>query len=178
MGLRALGYLIELTSPKAGIPGAVPDQRTSKNTTRTVSVEDSGDNAHPKPGVLDRAQQNNQSMTATLEELLSIEVEATEARQLAGRLRFACLPTPASLEGFDYDAAPTSTANSSPNSAPAATWKQRQTSCSSRATSLPDSPSATSRRLCADDGDGGQIGREVDTFIPGALWSPLAGYHI
>ena len=31
---------------------------------------------------------------------------ATEARRLAGRLRFACLPTPATLEGFDYDAAP------------------------------------------------------------------------
>ncbi|GAC51294.1 IS21-like element helper ATPase IstB, partial [Gordonia aichiensis] len=31
---------------------------------------------------------------------------ATEARRLAGRLRFACLPTPATLDGFDYDAAP------------------------------------------------------------------------
>ncbi len=29
----------------------------------------------------------------------------TEARRLAGRLRFACLPTPATLEDFDYDAA-------------------------------------------------------------------------
>ncbi|CDZ87172.1 hypothetical protein RHRU231_220001 [Rhodococcus ruber] len=28
-------------------------------------------------------------MTATLEQLLSIEVDATEARRLAGRLRFA-----------------------------------------------------------------------------------------
>ena len=45
-------------------------------------------------------------MTATLEQLLSIEVDATEARRLAGRLRFACLPTPASLDDFDYDAAP------------------------------------------------------------------------
>lgn len=44
-------------------------------------------------------------MTAALDRLLSIEVEATEARRLAGRLRFACLPTPASLEDFDYDAA-------------------------------------------------------------------------
>ena len=44
-------------------------------------------------------------MTATLDRLLSIEVEATEARRLAGRLRFACLPTPASLQDFDYDAA-------------------------------------------------------------------------
>ena len=44
-------------------------------------------------------------MTATLERLLAIEVDATEARRLAGRLRFACLPTPATLEDFDYDAA-------------------------------------------------------------------------
>lgn len=45
-------------------------------------------------------------MTQTLEHLLAIEVDATEARRLAGRLRFACLPTPATLDGFDYDAAP------------------------------------------------------------------------
>ena len=45
------------------------------------------------------------SVTATLERLLAIEVDATQARRLAGRLRFACLPTPATLEDFDYDAA-------------------------------------------------------------------------
>jgi DNA replication protein DnaC len=38
--------------------------------------------------------------------LLALEVEATEARRLAGRLRFASLPTPATLEEFDYDAQP------------------------------------------------------------------------
>ena len=64
------------------------------------------DAAEALPAVLDRAQKTNLSMTATLEELLAIEVDATEARRLAGRLRFACLPTPASLEDFDYDAAP------------------------------------------------------------------------
>ena len=31
---------------------------------------------------------------------------ASQARRLAGRLRFASLPTPATLEDFDYDAAP------------------------------------------------------------------------
>ncbi|WP_197282810.1 recombinase family protein, partial [Gordonia sp. HS-NH1] len=36
----------------------------------------------------------------------AFEVSATEAHRLAGRLRFACLPTPATLDGFDYDAAP------------------------------------------------------------------------
>jgi len=63
------------------------------------------DAAEALPAVLDRAQQTNLSKTATLEELPSIEVDATEARRLAGRLRFACLPTPASLEDFDFDAA-------------------------------------------------------------------------
>ena len=45
-------------------------------------------------------------MTAALERLLAIEVTANQARRLAGRLRFASLPTPATLEDFDYDAAP------------------------------------------------------------------------
>jgi len=55
--------------------------------------------------VLDTAIAEKLSMTAALERLLQIEVDATEARRLTGRLRFACLPTPASLEDFDYDAA-------------------------------------------------------------------------
>lgn len=58
------------------------------------------------PSLVDRAQKDGMSMTATLEELLSIEVDGTEARRLAGRLRFACLPTPASLEDFDFDSEP------------------------------------------------------------------------
>jgi hypothetical protein len=37
--------------------------------------------------------------------LLAIEVDTTEARRLAGRLRFDSLPTPATLAGFDVDAA-------------------------------------------------------------------------
>jgi len=57
------------------------------------------------PAVLDQATAEHLSVTATLERLLAIEVNATEARRLAGRLRFACLPTPATLEDFDYDAA-------------------------------------------------------------------------
>ena len=63
------------------------------------------DAAQALPGVLDAAAAEQLSMTATLERLLAIEVDATEARRLAGRLRFACLPTPASLADFDYDAA-------------------------------------------------------------------------
>ncbi len=63
------------------------------------------DAAEALPAVLDQSAAQDLSMTAALDRLLSIEVEATEARRLAGRLRFACLPTPASLEDFDYDAA-------------------------------------------------------------------------
>ncbi len=63
------------------------------------------DAAEALPSVLDQAAAEELSMTAALDRLLSIEVEATEARRLTGRLRFACLPTPASLKDFDYDAA-------------------------------------------------------------------------
>jgi DNA replication protein DnaC len=58
------------------------------------------------PSVLAEAEAEGWSMTATLEHLLAHEVEATEARKLAGRLRFASLPTPATLDDFDFDAAP------------------------------------------------------------------------
>ena len=58
------------------------------------------------PNVLDRAAAEKLSLTAALERLLALEVDATEARRLAGRLRFASLPTPATLEEFDYDAQP------------------------------------------------------------------------
>lgn len=62
--------------------------------------------AEALPAVLDQAQAEGLTVTATLERLLAIEVNATEARRLAGRLRFASLPTPATLDDFDYDAQP------------------------------------------------------------------------
>jgi DNA replication protein DnaC len=58
------------------------------------------------PAVLDDAAAQGLSVTAALERLLAAEVDATEARRLAGRLRFASLPSPATIEGFDFDAAP------------------------------------------------------------------------
>ena len=61
--------------------------------------------AEALPTVMDQAATEQLSLTAALERLLSIEVDATEARRLAGRLRFASLPTPATLDGFDVDAA-------------------------------------------------------------------------
>ncbi|WP_353649458.1 IS21-like element helper ATPase IstB [Nakamurella sp. A5-74] len=64
------------------------------------------DAAAALPTVLDGAKDGQHSITATLEHLLRIEVEATETRRLTGRLRFANLPTQATLEDFDYDAQP------------------------------------------------------------------------
>jgi len=64
------------------------------------------DAAEHLPAVLDSAVAEGLSVTAALERLLALEVDATEARRLAGRLRFASLPTPATLEDFDHDAAP------------------------------------------------------------------------
>ena len=37
-----------------------------------------------------------------LERLLAVEVETTQARRLASRLRFACLPTQSRLDEFDF----------------------------------------------------------------------------
>jgi DNA replication protein DnaC len=61
--------------------------------------------AEALPAMLDDAVTQQLSITAALEQLLAVEVDATHARRLAGRLRFACLPTPASLDNFDVDAA-------------------------------------------------------------------------
>lgn len=61
--------------------------------------------AEALPAVLDQATAEGLSLTVALERLLAVEVEASTARRLAGRLRFACLPTPATLADFDVDAA-------------------------------------------------------------------------
>src|SRR4051794_13043691 len=58
------------------------------------------------PPALAAAPAEGLSLTAALERLLALEVADTEARRLAGRLRFASLPTPATLAGFDYTCAP------------------------------------------------------------------------
>lgn len=55
---------------------------------------------------LDRALKRKPSYTTFLEELLSVEVEATKARRLRGRLRFAHFPLHKRLEDFDFEAQP------------------------------------------------------------------------
>ncbi|MGH3815877.1 MAG: ATP-binding protein [Pseudonocardiaceae bacterium] len=56
--------------------------------------------------VLDTARAQDLSATAAMEQLLGIEVEATQARRHASRLRFACLPAPHTLADFDFAAQP------------------------------------------------------------------------
>jgi DNA replication protein DnaC len=63
------------------------------------------DAADALPAVLDQAAAEGWSLTHSLEQLLRIEVTATDARRLAGRFRFANLPTGATLDDFDLDAA-------------------------------------------------------------------------
>lgn len=63
------------------------------------------DAADALPAVLDQAQAEGWTLTTALERLLQIEVTATDARRLAGRFRFANLPTGATLDDFDHDSA-------------------------------------------------------------------------
>jgi len=63
------------------------------------------DAADALPAVLDQAQAEGWTLTQALEHLLRVEVTATDARRLAGRFRFANLPTGQTLDDFDHDAA-------------------------------------------------------------------------
>jgi DNA replication protein DnaC len=92
---------VPMSSPMTGSQASLYQQLRGHLATLKLSAA-----AEHLPGVLAQAEAEEWSMTATLEHLLAREVEATEARKLAGRLRFASLPTPATLADFDFDAAP------------------------------------------------------------------------
>jgi DNA replication protein DnaC len=62
--------------------------------------------AEALPAQLDQAAAERLSHTAFLQRLLAIEVQATEARRHASRLRFAAFPAPWRLEDYDFDAQP------------------------------------------------------------------------
>jgi DNA replication protein DnaC len=62
--------------------------------------------AEALPAALDGATKTKQAYAAFLEQLLRVEVDATEARRHAGRLRFANLPAPWRIEDFDFTAQP------------------------------------------------------------------------
>jgi DNA replication protein DnaC len=55
---------------------------------------------------LDEATKAHRSLTQVLERLLACEVEATKARRLRGRLRFAHYPVHKTLAEFDFDFQP------------------------------------------------------------------------
>jgi DNA replication protein DnaC len=57
-------------------------------------------------GVLDAARQEGTSALAAIEQLLAIEVNATENRQQASRLHFANLPAPWGIDDYDFSAQP------------------------------------------------------------------------
>lgn len=92
---------VPMSSPMTGSQASLYQQLRGHLATLKLSAA-----AEHLPAVLAQAEEEQWSMTATLEHLLAREVEATEARKLAGRLRFASLPTPATLADFDFDAAP------------------------------------------------------------------------
>ncbi|MGH2883265.1 MAG: IS21-like element helper ATPase IstB [Solirubrobacteraceae bacterium] len=58
------------------------------------------------PAALEQAQKDNPGYTQFLHDLLDVEVQATEERRLAGRLRFAGFPQLTTLEEFDFTAQP------------------------------------------------------------------------
>lgn len=62
--------------------------------------------AEALPAVLDEAREENLPPVQALERLLAVEVEVTEARRLASRLRFACLPAPWRISDYDFSAQP------------------------------------------------------------------------
>ena len=64
------------------------------------------DAAEALPRILDQARASKLGMVETLEQLLAVEVTATEDRRLTSRLRFSCLPAPWRLDDFDYSAQP------------------------------------------------------------------------
>ena len=93
------------TTPRPAAPATAAQASLYQQLRSHLATLKLADAAEHLPAVLDEATAEHLSVTATLERLLAIEVNATAARRLAGRLRFACLPTPATLEDFDYDAA-------------------------------------------------------------------------
>jgi len=88
------------TSMTAATPASIYQQLKGHLTELKLA-----DAAEALPRVLDQAQAEDWSLTQTLEHLLAVEVTATDARRLAGRFRFANLPTGATLDDFDLDAA-------------------------------------------------------------------------
>jgi DNA replication protein DnaC len=63
--------------------------------------------AEALPAALEQAEKTKPGYTQFLHDLLQVEVQATEERRLAGRLRLAGFPATKTLEQFDFTAQPT-----------------------------------------------------------------------
>jgi DNA replication protein DnaC len=85
-------------TPPAGTPAS-----TYQRLRSHLAVLKLAGAAEALPGMLEDATAAGWSVTETLERVLAVEVAQAEARRLAGRLRFANLPTEATLAGFDLD---------------------------------------------------------------------------
>lgn len=98
------------TKGKVAVPDPVPSTGTQAATYQRLRAHLAylklPTAAEHLPAVLDAARTENLTATAVLERLLDLEVEATEDRRVTGRLRFASLPAPYTLEDLDYDANP------------------------------------------------------------------------
>ena len=95
-----------MTTPRTPKPSTMAQASLYQTLKAHLTVLKLDACAEALPRVLDEAVAEQLTVTATLERLLAIEVDTALARRLAGRLRFASLPTPATLDGFDYDAQP------------------------------------------------------------------------
>lgn len=87
-------------------PRTASEARTYQRLREHLTYLRLGDAAGALPDVLDAARGEDLTVTATLERLLGVEVEATETRRLASRLRFACLPAPYTLDDYNFAAQP------------------------------------------------------------------------
>jgi DNA replication protein DnaC len=87
-------------------PSSLPEAALYQRLRSHLAALKLGAAAEALTAVLDAARAEQLSRVATLERLLGIEVELTEARRLVSRLRFACLPASWTLEQFDFTAQP------------------------------------------------------------------------
>ncbi|BBG01218.1 MULTISPECIES: IS21-like element helper ATPase IstB [Pseudonocardia] len=87
-------------------PDGSSEAATYQRLRAHLEVLKLGTAAEALTGVLDAARAEQLSPTAVMERLLGLEVSHAEARRLAGRLRFACLPHSWTLDEFDFAAQP------------------------------------------------------------------------
>lgn len=95
-----------MTTTNVAAPRSQTDAETYQRLRAHLAFLKLADAAQALPGVLDTAREQKQPPLAAIEALLAAEVDAVEARRLAARLRFACLPAPWTLHDFDYAAQP------------------------------------------------------------------------